>query len=339
MSVNPDTNATPVEPAGDQSARSIERLPDNVTSIQPGGGFCMSCELWWGRWRRWYLSAFRQAYVQRMRQCRRGSHGSYPHEILDPRDLKFHRNQGDYYWEDADDPFAWRDRLPVARAGLAEIILIGGGFLALTALLAWLFWPLAIVPLAMALFVIAFFRDPQRRVPQEAGLVVSPADGTVFSIRELDHDDSLGGPAVVIDIFLSVLNVHINRVPVPCRVLGIQYRPGKFLNALRPEAARENESLELQLESAVAPYRTLRVRQITGAIARRIVCWARPGDHLPRGGQFGMIKLGSRTELTLPREEGLEICVGKGDKVRAGTTVMARYAHDQGATDEPPSSR
>ncbi len=308
--------------------RDIEPLPSNVTSIQPGGGFCMASELAWGRCRRWYLRTFRKGYVERMRHCRRGGRGNYPHEILDPRDLKFYRNQGDLEWEAADDPFGWRDKLPVVRAGLAEIVIIGGGLMTLAALLFWLYWPLALIPLVLGLFTVAFFRDPKRAVPKEPGLVVSPADGTVFSIREVEQDELLGGPVVVIDIFLSVFNVHINRAPIACRVLGISYRPGKFLNALRPEAARENESLEIRVEATLAPHRVMRVRQITGAIARRIVCWKRPGDHLPRGGQFGMIKLGSRTELTLPKEKALEIRVVKGQKVRAGLTVMAHYVND-----------
>ena len=184
----------------------------------------------------------------------------------------------------------------------------------------------------LAAFVVYFFRNPPRTIPTQPGVVVSPADGQVFSIREVDHDDYLGGPAVVIDIFLSVFNVHLNRVPMECRVIGLTYRRGKFLNALRPEAARENESLEVRLETTAGPVRALRVRQIAGAIARRIVCWVRPGEHLPRGGQFGMIKLGSRTELTIPRETGLEIRVRQGQKVQAGTTVMAQYTGDDSAS-------
>jgi phosphatidylserine decarboxylase len=159
-------------------------------------------------------------------------------------------------------------------------------------------------------------------------VVVAPADGRVFSVREVEQDDELGGPAVIIDIFLSVFNVHINRVPMACRVLEIRYQPGKFLNALRREAARENEAVSVRVESTLQPGRVMRVRQIAGAIARRIVCWVQPGDALPRGGQFGMIKLGSRTELSLPREPGLEICVTEGQKVSAGATIMARYRHD-----------
>jgi phosphatidylserine decarboxylase len=108
-------------------------------------------------------------------------------------------------------------------------------------------------------------------------------------------------------------------------VIGLGYRPGKFLNALRPASARENEQLEIRLEESLPPYRKLIVRQIAGAIARRIVCWLKPGDELERGAQFGMIKLGSRTELVLPREPGLVIEVRPGVKVWAGTSVLARF--------------
>ncbi|MHB8969693.1 MAG: phosphatidylserine decarboxylase family protein [Pirellulaceae bacterium] len=311
-----------------RSLRVVEPMPLDITSIQPGGGFCMAFELAWGRWRRWRLRHFRPGYVQRMQQTRVGQADNYPHEILDSRDLKFCRNQGDVCWRVEDDPFAWRDHLPVARVGLAEIVIIGGGFVAVSALLGWFYWPASLISLVLAAFVIYFFRNPPRSIPEEPGAVVSPADGRVFSIREVDYDDYLGGPAVVIDIFLSVFNVHLNRVPMKCRIMGLTYRRGKFLNALRPEAAQENESLEVRLETTSEPVRALRVRQITGAIARRIVCWVRPGELLPSGGQFGMIKLGSRTELTLPKQEGLVIHVRQGQKVRAGATLMAQYTGD-----------
>ncbi len=288
----------------------------------------MRCELAWGGLRRWYLRHGRPGYVDRMRQARLGTGGTYPHEILDPRDLKFYRNQGDLAWREEDDPFAWRGRLGFVRVGWAEIMILGGALLAVVAIACWLYWPVAVVPLVLIGFVLFFFRDPPRSVPAEPGVVVAPADGQVYSIREVDHDEFVGGPAVVFDIFLSVFNVHINRVPMQCRVVGLTYRPGKFLNALRARAAQENEALEVRLETTVGPLRALRVRQIAGAIARRIVCWVRPGEHLPNGGQFGMIKLGSRTELTLPREPGLEIQVRVGQKVQAGTTIMARYTGD-----------
>jgi phosphatidylserine decarboxylase len=212
--------------------------------------------------------------------------------------------------------------------GWAEILLIAGGLALVAVALAAVFWPLAFVPAAAALFVVYFFRHPPRRVPRHPGLVLAPADGRVFAIRDVEFDDFVGGPAVVIDIFLSVFNVHLNRVPMGCRVIGLTYRPGKFLNALRPRAAQENEALEVRLETTAPPIRAVRVRQIAGAIARRIVCWVRPGEALPAGGPFGMIKLGSRTEITFPREPGMELLVQCGDRVRAGTTILARYVHD-----------
>ena len=248
-----------------------------------------------------------------------------PHEVLDPRDLKFHRNLTGDCWSASDDPFRWRDRLGLARVGFAELLMACVGLTGLALLLAWLWWPLASIPAALAVLAIAFFRDPRRTAPAGPGLVVAPADGVVVSIREVAHDDFIAGPAVEIGIFLSIFNVHINRAPVSARVIGLTYRPGKFLNALRPQSARENEQLAVRLEENAPPFRRLIVRQIAGAIARRIVCWVRPGVGLERGAQFGMIKFGSRTELVLPKEERLTVQVQPGEKVKAGISVLARY--------------
>jgi phosphatidylserine decarboxylase len=177
----------------------------------------------------------------------------------------------------------------------------------------------------MGLLVVWFFRNPRRRIPTEPGVVVAPADGKIVEIEVVTHDDFVGGPAIKIGIFLSIFNVHINRVPIDCRVVGLSYRPGKFLNALRPESARENEQLAIQLEQRGPAGRRMIVRQITGAIARRIVCWLKPGDELAIGEQFGMIKLGSRTELVLPHE-GFTIATRIGEHVKAGSSVVGRYA-------------
>lgn len=304
----------------------LEGIDPQVTSIQPGGGICMQVELAWGHVRRWYLKTFRPGYVARMAAARQGDRNVCPHEVLDPRDVKFYRNLGGFYWEPQDDPFAWRDHLPFARVGLTELWMISGAFFAIAAALSLLHWSLAIVPIFLGLCIVYFFRNPHRIVPRGPGVVVSPADGKVVHIEELPHDEFVGGPAVVIGIFLSVFNVHINRVPVASRIIGIRYRKGKFLNALRPESARENEQLAIRLEENHAPYRRMIVRQITGAIARRIVCWAKPGDELAAGEQFGMIKLGSRTELVFPREAGLEIVAQLGQTVQAGSSILARYA-------------
>jgi phosphatidylserine decarboxylase len=303
----------------------IEAMDPAITSIQPGGGVCMRIELLWGRWRRRYLKTFRPGYVRRMQKVRRGEASGCPHEVFDPRDVKFYCNQGGYYWEKEHDPFDWRDRLPLARVGLAEIFILGGIFLALTVVLAVLFWPLAPIPAVLGLGVLWFYRNPRRDPPAGEGLVVAPADGKVVAIDEIEHDDFIGGPAVLIGIFLSIFNVHINRSPAAARVIGLGYRRGKYLNAMRPESARENEQVAMRLEEDTPPYRRMIVRQIAGAVARRIVCWVRPGDQLGRGSQFGMIKLGSRTEVVIPREPGLEIAVKVGQKVKAGVSVLARF--------------
>lgn len=317
---------SPANPRGNPGRAPLEGMDPQITSIQPGGGFVMELELAWGDFRRWWLKTFRKDYVARMAAVRKGDRNVCPHEVLDPRDTKFYRNLGGYYWEKRDDPFEWRDHLPFARVGLTELWTISGTFFALAALLSYFHWLLAIVPLFLGLCIVYFFRNPHRIIPRDPGVVVSPADGKVVHIEEIPHDEFIGGPAVLIGIFLSVFNVHINRVPVPSRIIGIRYRKGKFLNALRPESARENEQLAIRLEENQAPYRRMIVRQITGAIARRIVCWVKPGDELTAGEQLGMIKLGSRTELVLPREEGLQIAVQLGQTVQAGSSIMVRYA-------------
>ena len=302
-----------------------EPLPENIRSVQPGGGICYSIELAWGRLRRWYLRRFRPGYVRRMAELRQGDATGAPHELLDPRDLKYCRNLCSADWLPGDDPFRWRERIPLARWGLAEIQLMGYPLLALTIGLAIWFWYLAIVPGVLLALVAYFFRDPPRRVPTEAGVMISPADGTVAEITPLAHDDFIDGPAVRIGIFLSIFNVHINRAPSRAAVVRLHYSPGLFLNALNPESAIKNENMWIGLEETAAPYRRLVVRQIAGLFARRIVCNLRPGEELAPGQKFGMIKLGSRTELILRADPGLEIQVTVGQRVRAGSTIMARY--------------
>ena len=290
----------------------------------------MRLELAWGYVRRWYLKTFRRRYVARMAQTRRGDRNVCPFEVLDPRDVKFYRNLGGYFWSPEDDPFAWRDRLWFARVGLTELWLISGAFLALAIGLIWVFWPVAVVPLVLGLCIVWFFRNPHRMVPQEKGAVVSPADGKVVLIEEIEFDEYIGGPALLVGIFLSVFNVHINRTPVAARVIGLTYRRGKFLNAMLPESARENERLTVRIEETAAPHRRMIVRQIAGLIARRIVCWVKPGDELAAGEQFGMIKLGSRTELVVPRDSNLVVTVKIGEMVKAGESVLARYETNEG---------
>ncbi len=302
-------------------------LPENIRSVQPGGGRCYQIELAWGRWRRWLLKTFRPGYVAAMEQLRKGDTTGSPHPILDPRDLKYCRNLCTAHWAPEHDRFAWRERLPLARWGLAEAQLMGWPLSAATIglgmLPGWLRL-LAIVPAVLLGLVIYFFRDPRRTIPGDESLLVSPADGKVVEIAELEHDPFIGGRAVRIGVFLSIFNVHINRAPLKSRVVELRYHPGEFSNAMNPASAERNESMWIGLEADAPPYRRMVVRQISGLIARRIVCSLRPGETLDRGQRFGMIKLGSRTELILPAE-GLQLKVQLGQKIQAGSTPIGRF--------------
>lgn len=329
----------------------LEPMPRELTTIQPGGGPIMRWELAWGGVRRWWLRTFRKGYVARMAATRQGERNPTPHEVLDPRDVKYYQNQpGGYYWNPADDPFTSRNNIPFARWGLAELfvltlgsLLVAGALMA-TAVVAPVVLPLRYGLALLALFavvvaglVVYFFRDPNRIIPTKPGQVVSPADGTVAAISEYEDHPFVGGPAVKVGIFLSIFNVHVNRFPITGRVVGLAYKRGKYLNALKPESALENEQLHVKLESTDAvdgPPRRMVIHLIAGLIARRIVCVAKPGDQFVRGERIGMIKLGSRTEIVMPKEEGLRILVKVGERVHGGATVVAEYSAP-GAEAEP----
>lgn len=324
---------TAANPADPQSSRTaVEPLPANVRGVQPGGGVCYAIETAWGGVRRALLKTLRPGYVRRMAESRMGSTDGAPHELLDPRDLKYCRNVCEAHWPAEQDHFAWRGRLGIARWGWAEIWIMGLPLLALTVGLAMSpVWPAAIVTGVVLAWLVSFFRDPPRRIPTEPGLAVSPADGKIAEITRLEHDEFVGGPAIRIGIFLSIFNVHLNRSPVDARVVRLRYHPGKFLNALNPESAILNENMVIGLEDDSPSRRRLVVRQIAGLFARKIVCDLKPGQDVRRGESFGMIKLGSRTELIVPDEPGLELRVQVGQTVQAGSTVMLRFAKQTGA--------
>jgi phosphatidylserine decarboxylase len=309
------------------SQSSISLLPDNIRSVQPGGGKCYQIELAWGCWRRWYLKTFRPGYVKQMAERRLGETTGTPHEILDPRDLKYCCNLCTAHWAPEDDPFLWRKQLPFAYWGLAELQLMGWPLLAATILFAclghWWWIPAAACGIVLAL-IVYFFRDPHRIIPQGVNDIVSPADGTIAEVTNLDHYDFFDGPAVRIGIFLSIFNVHVNRSPRTARIVEMCYKPGEFLNAMNPESAIRNEFMWIGMEEIDNPARRLCVRAISGLIARRIVCVLKPGQEVQRGEKFGMIKLGSRTELILPRD-AVDVAVAVGDKIQAGATILARY--------------
>ena len=168
--------------------------------------------------------------------------------------MKYCRNRCDCSWAEGDDPFRWRGSLPLARWGLAELQLMGWPLLALTVLAARFCWYLAPLPAAALALVVYFFRDPPRRVPEEPGLVVSPADGTIAEITRLEQDEFIGGPAVRIGIFLSIFNVHLNRAPLAGRVIAPALLAGRIPQ--RPAAgkrAAEREHVDRPGGGAAAP--------------------------------------------------------------------------------------
>ena len=188
-------------------------------------------------------------------------------------------------------------------------------------------WLMGIPVLFGWLIVAAFFRDPIRRVPRNlsACSMLSPADGVISAIEYVDSHEATGnGPAVIIRIFLSILNVHVNRAPCDCTVLGTIYRKGRFLNAQTPESAQVNESNVILLEFQDGE--AFGMRQVSGMIARCIVCPLHKDDQLRQGHTWGMIKFGSTTELILPRPEQVEVHVESGDRVTGGRTVLAHRA-------------
>ena len=203
-------------------------------------------------------------------------------------------------------------RIPVAAEGWPFIFPPA----AAACILGWMdWWPAAAALGAVALCCLGFFRDPDRTAPAVPGAVLAPADGRVMRVVEID--DPWVGRAVRVSIFLSPLDVHVNRSPVAALVEGVQHAAGRFLAAYRDEASELNERCTLELQGKAA---RVGVKQIAGVLARRIVCRVRQGDTLQAGERYGLIRFGSRTDLVVP--EGTEIRVRVGDRVRGGETIM-----------------
>jgi phosphatidylserine decarboxylase len=217
--------------------------------------------------------------------------------------------------------------LPLTRHGTLEM-LIGTLVLLICIILILIFAPgawalLALVPALLLVWLLAFFRDPERPIPSGQHLMVSPADGMVSDITELPRFDLLDGPALRIGIFLSVFNVHINRSPCDGRVTRVIYKKGKFINAMsHARASDENESNTIVIAGPDGEKPIAVVKQIVGLIARRIVCTAAEGQALARGQRIGMIKFGSRTELYIPMRLTPQARVRVGQKVRGGADVV-----------------
>lgn len=216
--------------------------------------------------------------------------------------------------------FSWPEKtsmtaFPIAKSGLPFIIV--GAFT--TFLLGFIgFSLLSFLCLALTLFVCFFFRDPDRVIQVGDGLVSSPADGKVVAIENLPENPFVSGACQKISIFMSVFNVHVNRIPYDGTIKEIRYFPGKFVNASLDKASVDNERNALIIETANGTqYATV---QIAGLIARRIICGVEQGDSVLRGTRFGLICFGSRLDVYLPIDA--EIFVRTGEKVQAGTTVI-----------------
>ena len=209
-----------------------------------------------------------------------------------------------------------------AREGLPFIAI--GAVLALVATWwafrrgAWPFWLLAVVMIIVAVWVAYFFRDPERSGERSDRVVISPADGKVVLITEVDEPAFIHGRAMRVSIFMNVFSVHVNRYPISGIVKYVQYNPGKFLNAAVEKSSLENEQRSVGIESG--PYRIL-VRQIAGLIARRIVTYSREGERVEQGERMGLIRFGSRVDVFMPTDATIRVKVG--ELAIAGTTPVA----------------
>ncbi len=204
---------------------------------------------------------------------------------------------------------------PLARAGY-PFILASAFTTVVFALLGLVL--LSLIGLVATFFICYFFRDPDRVIPNDAGCVVSPADGKVISAGLADNSPFLEGSCMKISIFMSIFNVHVNRVPHEGRIKEIQYHPGKFLSANLDKASAHNEHNAVFIETDDG--KTICAVQIAGLIARRIICKVQKGDIVGRGQRFGLICFGSRLDVYLPAAVRLKVSVG--DKVKAGTSVL-----------------
>jgi phosphatidylserine decarboxylase len=204
---------------------------------------------------------------------------------------------------------------PVVKEGYPYIIALA----VVTAVVGYFHPLMGLIFGGLLLFVTYFFRNPNRTIPQECGIVVSPADGKVMSVSEVYEDQFIKGPARKVNIFLSVFDVHVNRIPVAGVIKYQQYTKGKFLPAWREEVSAENERHALGIENECMK---VVVVQIAGLIARRIVSWVTVGNTLRQGDRYGLIKFGSSTEVIVP--DNVDILVKKGDTVKGGETIIGR---------------
>lgn len=205
---------------------------------------------------------------------------------------------------------------PIVKEGHTYIAILVGVTIVLGVTLSP-YW--SIVPGVLAAFVMFFFRNPRRNVPNDSSLILSPADGTVMSVSEVFEEQFLNAPGIKVSVFLSVFDVHVNRSPVEGDIKFQQYTCGRFKPAFKATAGFENERHSIGLECGEMK---ILVTQVAGLIARRIVSWVTLGSLLEQGQRYGMIKFGSCTEVVVPLS--VEILVKKGDRVKGGETIIGR---------------
>jgi phosphatidylserine decarboxylase len=303
---------------------SYPTTPQAPEFTQPGGGLGMRIEMGRAKVRRALLRLFRPGYVRRMKEIRQGACDRYADQVIDYRDLKYIRPVCGFSFPNQ--PHPCRPFLGFARYGLCEVLvftliflMLGGGLALLACLVHWGFWipfGLIIPPYAEILY---FFRDPERTIRQDPDVLLSPADGVITHVEETEEIE-FPGKVLRISMFLSIFNVHVNRMPGAARITNVRYFPGAFLDARDTQSPVRNEQLWIDAKDPAG--NPLRVKQISGKIARRIVCWLKPGDQVARGERIGMIKLGSRADLILPLEKVQEVRIKVGDVVRGGTTIL-----------------
>ncbi|OGS98768.1 MAG: phosphatidylserine decarboxylase, partial [Gallionellales bacterium RIFCSPLOWO2_02_60_31] len=208
-------------------------------------------------------------------------------------------------------PIIAREGWPFLIGSIAIALVLSAYVGGIIELLSWI----------VVLFVVQFFRDPPREIPQDAGAVLSPADGRVIKV-ERTQDPYGQREAILISVFMNVFNVHSNRSPVDGIVEKVQYFPGKFVNADLDKASAENERNAVVLKTTDG--QTVTFVQVAGLIARRILCYVKAGDTLARGQRYGFIRFGSRVDVYLPLDAGVKVSIG--DKVSATTTILAVLA-------------
>ncbi len=209
-----------------------------------------------------------------------------------------------------------RERAPIAVEGIPFVVI--AGIISVIFYAVGLIIPAVIFSL-VTLFVVWFFRNPERTVPPGERNVISPADGKVIDIKEGEETRILKKRMLKISIFMNLFNVHVNRLPCTGKVVDIVYNPGKFVSANLEKASLENEQNAVVLETPAGE--KIIFIQIAGLIARRIVCWIREGQYVKRGERFGLIRFGSRVDVYLP--VGSDVRVTLGDKVKAGESILA----------------